>query len=232
MPSGCSSAIAAAHWKSPRRRSSSASERFAADKREKRPWHTAASTMTMAPTYQRVKRRSEAARLPPASHVCSARRMKPMPRTVWISFDRPIQVDLAPQPGDMDVDDVVERRRSRRFLPHVARQRLARHDLPLVPEQVLEQLELADRQLDPPPPRVTFRVTRSISRSPTPSRTASIGRGRGAAARGCGPALPRTRTVSPDSRRRRCRGRRRDPRACRAPSGRAPASSRPFAKRR
>ena len=50
----------------------------------------------------------------------------------------------------------------RRLLPHVARQRLARDDLACMPQQVLEQLELAHRQLHGFPPRVTLRVTRSI----------------------------------------------------------------------
>ena len=61
---------------------------------------------------------------------------------------RALTVDLAPQPGDVNVDDVVERRRARRFLPHVSRQCLARHHLTLIAEQELEEFKLPHRQFN------------------------------------------------------------------------------------
>ena len=99
-------------------------------------------------------------------------------------LDRVVEIDLAAQPRDVDVDHVVERRRARGFLPDIARQRLARHDLPLIPQQILEQLEFADGELDRlAAPAITLRVTRSISRSPTASRGASATRPRRTSAR-------------------------------------------------
>src|SRR5688500_18864218 len=62
--------------------------------------------------------------------------------------DRLLQIDLPAQARDVYVDDVVERRRARGLFPDVAGQRLPRHHLSLMPEQVLEQLEFADGQLD------------------------------------------------------------------------------------
>ena len=76
--------------------------------------------------------------------------MNPTPRTVCISFTRVIEIHLAAQPRDVHVDHVVERRRPRRFLPDVTRQRLARHDLALVAHQEFEQLELTNGQVDRP----------------------------------------------------------------------------------
>ena len=57
-------------------------------------------------------------------------------------------IDLAAQPRNVHVDDVVEWRGARRLLPDVARQRFTRDDLTLVAHQVLEQFELAYRQVD------------------------------------------------------------------------------------
>jgi hypothetical protein len=57
-------------------------------------------------------------------------------------------VDLLPQTRNLDVDDVVEWRRSPRFFPDLARQHLARHEVALMAEQIFEELELARRQLE------------------------------------------------------------------------------------
>ena len=104
--------------------------------------------MTMATTYQRV---NEVLRL----RVCHQRltsvpggRTKPIPRTVWINFvgrSRSILRRSLAMWTSMTLSSGVDRGG---FLPHVARQGLPRDDLPLVPEQVLQQLELADRELD------------------------------------------------------------------------------------
>ena len=58
-----------------------------------------------------------------------------------------LEIDLAAQPRDVDVDHVVERRGARGFLPHVARQRFARDDLALVSHQEFQQLEFADGEV-------------------------------------------------------------------------------------
>src|SRR6185436_20204403 len=63
-------------------------------------------------------------------------------------FERLLDVDLAAQARDVDVDHVVEGRRPRGFLPYVARKRLTRHDLTVIAHQVFEQLELTYRELD------------------------------------------------------------------------------------
>src|SRR4029079_19346989 len=55
-------------------------------------------------------------------------------------FDGGVGVHLPAEPRDVHVDHVVERRGSVRFLPDVASERTARHHLPLVPEQIFEQL--------------------------------------------------------------------------------------------
>src|SRR5579875_2254295 len=55
---------------------------------------------------------------------------------------------LSPQVGDEHLDRI--RHRERVIAPHLVEQALARDDDPLVPHQVLEQLELALGQVDPP----------------------------------------------------------------------------------
>src|SRR5262245_12470797 len=57
-------------------------------------------------------------------------------------------IDLPAQSGDGDVDDVVEGRRARRHLPHVAGEHFSRHQAPLVAEEVLEDLELLGGQIE------------------------------------------------------------------------------------
>ena len=59
-----------------------------------------------------------------------------------------VEVDLAAQPGDVDVDDVVEGGAAGRLAPHLARQRVARDDLAGVAGQVVQQVELLRGQLD------------------------------------------------------------------------------------
>ncbi len=60
---------------------------------------------------------------------------------------RPL-IHLFPQPGNMDVDDVVDGRAARRLFPDIAREHVTRHDLPLMVKQVIEQVELARGQID------------------------------------------------------------------------------------
>src|SRR3954470_18989907 len=59
----------------------------------------------------------------------------------------PAGLELAPQVRDEDVHGV--RLGERRVAPYVVEQRLTRHDEALVAHQVLEQLELARREVDP-----------------------------------------------------------------------------------
>src|SRR5437660_1467088 len=57
-----------------------------------------------------------------------------------------LAVDLAAQTPDIDVDDV--RGRIEMQVPDVLQQHRARHDVPLVAQQIFEQLELARQQGD------------------------------------------------------------------------------------
>ena len=63
-------------------------------------------------------------------------------------LDREVGVDLAAQAGDVHVDDVIERRRAGGLLFTRPRQRFPRDDLALMPQQGIQQLELADGQVD------------------------------------------------------------------------------------
>ena len=87
-------------------------------------------------------------RRPPTDHGSPSRTTNPTPRTVWISRGGAVEIDFASKPRHLHVDDVVERRRAARLLPDIARQHLARHEMPLMAQQVLEQLELAAGQVD------------------------------------------------------------------------------------
>ena len=58
------------------------------------------------------------------------------------------EIELSTEPRDVHVDQVVEGRRSPALLPDVAGQHFTRHDLPAMTGQVVEQLELADREDD------------------------------------------------------------------------------------
>ncbi len=59
-----------------------------------------------------------------------------------------IGVDLPTESSDLHVDDVVERRRPTWLSPHLASQHFAGHQMALMTQQILEQLELADRQVE------------------------------------------------------------------------------------
>src|SRR5262249_47443632 len=61
---------------------------------------------------------------------------------------RAVDIDFLTQPRHLHVDDVVERRGAARLLPHIAREHLTRDEVPLVPQEVFEQLELAAGQID------------------------------------------------------------------------------------
>ena len=113
---------------------------------------------------------------------------------------------------------------ARRGSFHTSRASISRDtEVPLMAQQILEQIELADREIERPaatrsPPRdeVDFEIRRL--------QPHDVGRaGRDAAARGCAPAVPARQTASPGSRRRRDPGRARDRRRHHAPSARAPA---------
>ena len=56
-----------------------------------------------------------------------------------------VEIDLLAQARHLHVDDVVERRRSPRLLPDVAGEHFPRDEMALMPEQILEQIELARR---------------------------------------------------------------------------------------
>src|SRR5206468_5946050 len=58
-----------------------------------------------------------------------------------------VRIDFAPEPRHLHVDDVVERCRPARLSPDVSREHLARDEVALVPQQVLEQLELTTGEL-------------------------------------------------------------------------------------
>lgn len=57
-----------------------------------------------------------------------------------------VAIDLSAQSRHLHVDDVVDRRRAPRLLPDIDRQHLARDHVSLMPQQILEQLELSRRQ--------------------------------------------------------------------------------------
>ena len=59
-----------------------------------------------------------------------------------------VRIDFAPEPRHLHVDDVVERCRPARLSPDVSREHLARDEVALVPQQVLEQLELTTGELE------------------------------------------------------------------------------------
>ena len=80
-----------------------------------------------------------------------------------------LRVDLLSQPGDLHVDDVVERRGAARFSPHFSRQHLARDHVALMAQQVLEQLELAR----PSGRAGDRRGRRGAPRDPSPDRRLS-----------------------------------------------------------
>ena len=63
-------------------------------------------------------------------------------------LDRLLHIDLSAEPGDVDVDHIVQRRRPGRLLPHLTRQSFARDNLALMSEQIFQQLELANCQID------------------------------------------------------------------------------------
>src|SRR2546428_32110 len=63
---------------------------------------------------------------------------------------RCILIDLLPQTRDMYVDHVVERCGPGWLFPDIAAQHLARYELPMMAQQVLEEVELAGRELDRP----------------------------------------------------------------------------------
>src|SRR4029450_5762718 len=52
-----------------------------------------------------------------------------------------IEVDFAPEAGDVHVDDVIERRRARRFLPDISRERTSRDRLSLVTNTGIDKVE-------------------------------------------------------------------------------------------
>src|SRR5919198_162756 len=56
-------------------------------------------------------------------------------------------VDLFPKTRHLNINHVVERGRAAWLFPHFARKHLARDERPLMPKQVLEELELANRQV-------------------------------------------------------------------------------------
>ena len=57
-------------------------------------------------------------------------------------------VDLAPQPRDGDVDDVIERRGPCRCVPHIAREHLPRYDATLMAQEKFEYIEFLRRQVE------------------------------------------------------------------------------------
>src|SRR5262245_48561774 len=62
----------------------------------------------------------------------------------WAAFD----VDLSAKARHLDVDDVVDRRGSMRLLPDFAREHFARHQVTLVPQQIVQELELANGEIE------------------------------------------------------------------------------------
>src|SRR5262245_18072389 len=79
--------------------------------------------------------------LPPAKHVPDA-----ADGVQQLSFVR--FIDIATQPRDRDVDDVVERRGACRRVPYIARKHLTRHDGAAVAQEILKYLELLRGQVE------------------------------------------------------------------------------------
>src|SRR5205823_4998093 len=61
-------------------------------------------------------------------------------------FESLFHVDLSPKPRNVNIDDVVQRRASSRFLPDFPGQHVAQNDLAFVPQQKFEKFEFARRQ--------------------------------------------------------------------------------------
>src|SRR5437867_123229 len=61
-----------------------------------------------------------------------------------------LDIDLPAQTRHLHVDHVVDRRRPARLLPDLPRQHVARHEVPVMPQQILEQFELANGQIERP----------------------------------------------------------------------------------
>src|SRR5437763_323248 len=59
-----------------------------------------------------------------------------------------VHVHFLAKPRHLDVDDVVDRRGSMRLLPDLPRQHLTRDQMALMPQQIIEQLELADGEIE------------------------------------------------------------------------------------
>src|SRR5262245_13005218 len=59
-----------------------------------------------------------------------------------------VAVDLSTKACHLHVDDIVERRRAPRLLPHIPRQHFAGDEMALMPDEILEQIELAAGELD------------------------------------------------------------------------------------
>src|SRR6266516_3023550 len=57
-------------------------------------------------------------------------------------------IDLFPESGHLDIDHVVERCRSPRLSPDLSREHFARHQMALVAQEVLQQLEFANGQIE------------------------------------------------------------------------------------
>src|SRR5262245_34211979 len=57
-------------------------------------------------------------------------------------------IDLATQPRDRDIDNIVERRGPYCRVPDITREHLSRHDTAAVAHEVFEQIELLDGQFD------------------------------------------------------------------------------------
>src|SRR5262245_25936874 len=64
---------------------------------------------------------------------------------------RPVRIHLLAQPGHLHVDHVIDGCRAPLLLPYVASQHLARDDVSLMAQQILEKLKLADGQVQQPP---------------------------------------------------------------------------------
>jgi hypothetical protein len=58
-----------------------------------------------------------------------------------------IDVNFLPEPCDLDVNHVVNGSGTARLFPDLAGEHLTGNDMPLMSEEVLEQLELAGRQI-------------------------------------------------------------------------------------
>src|SRR6476660_1761729 len=62
--------------------------------------------------------------------------------------DSAFRIDLATESRDLNVDDVVERRRATWLFPHIPREHFAGHQVALMAQEVFEQFELARGQID------------------------------------------------------------------------------------